>query len=169
MATGPELRFHSVPEFVEHFVIPNWRHGINDESRRCATWWEHSEAMMHLEALWEAFETMRASKDGTSSSDFLLRYFNPTMEYLTSRQGPFVLCDASSGKHAIRQLWPVNPAPEGLFEVYPTPADEPVMDAAADATDLPAGFAVEADEPDPTGDDDDVSWLSATATNTEGV
>lgn len=114
-----ELRFKSLPQFVDEYVLPNWRHSQNQDARWCARWWEHSEAILHLEALWESFEELRLDVSGTSVSTFLLQYFLPHMSVLTSPSGPFWLCSAELGRTAHRQppVWEHEQPPGGLFAV----------------------------------------------------
>lgn len=111
------LKFSSLPDFVTGFVLPNWRHTLRDqETRWCATWWEHSEAILHLEALWESFESLR-NQPGIGPSTFLIGYFNAHMTYLTSPAGPFRSCSAEPGRetHVIQPMWPTRQPPEGMF------------------------------------------------------
>ena len=113
----PRLKFRSLPDFVTGFVLPNWRHTLRDqETRWCSTWWEHSEAILHLEALWESFESLR-NQPGIGPSTFLIGYFNAHMTYLTSPSGPFRSCSAEPGRetHVIQPIWPTKQPPEGMF------------------------------------------------------
>ena len=117
------LKFQSLPEFVAKFVLPNWRHTLRDqETRWCAKWWEHSEAILHLEALWEAFESLR-TQPGVGASTFLLGYFNAHMTYLTGASGPLRNCSAEPGRetHVLQPIWPNHAPPPGMFSSQ-TPA-----------------------------------------------
>lgn len=121
-----QLAFRSLPEFVESYVLPNWRHSRGEDVRWCEVWWEHSEAVLHLEALWESFEQLRLDPAGTSTSIFLLNYFVPHLTHLTSPEGPFTLCSThESGirdRHRVMDSWKSAPAPEGLFAVEEPPS-----------------------------------------------
>lgn len=114
-----ELRFGSVAEFVDDLVLPHWRHRRDPESSRwCAIWWEHTEAISRLEALWESFEAFRMEPAGAMVVWFR-DYLDPTMVALTAAGGAFHACDvARDGEviHTVPPAWPQQPAPATLYD-----------------------------------------------------
>ena len=109
-------RFASLPEFVAEFLLPVWRRP--PPSAWCPKWWEHPEAVLRLEALWDAFEALRM-QPGTGVAIWIRDYLDPTMASLTTKEtSPFTKCRAAAGDHVIPDPWPAEPAPLGLFTSY---------------------------------------------------
>lgn len=86
-----EPAYRSVLEFFEGMVMPllqdrvvDPRHGL----RWSARWWESPEALIRLDAMWRAFESLRQIP-GTGLSDWLRNHFDVHMAILTSEYGPF--------------------------------------------------------------------------------
>lgn len=117
-------RFAGLPVFVEVFVVPHWVHRRHDGSRWCARWWEHAEAVLRLEALWEAFEVMRR-EPAPSLSTWIIYHFEPHMRALTDAGGVFYRCDAAEGVHELPAQWELVPAPAGQFALDPAADIQP--------------------------------------------
>ena len=109
------LRFASLPLFVESYVLPNWRHPLNEVSW-CARWWEHAEALSRLMACWEAFEVMRL-EPAPALSVWWRDHLDVHMAALTRVNGPFKQCDARKGTHRQQPIWDTEQPPAGLFPV----------------------------------------------------
>ncbi len=56
--------------------------------RWCRQWWAHPEAAQRLEALWEAYETARSSKDGGAFAAWWRTEADHHLPLLYSDQGP---------------------------------------------------------------------------------
>lgn len=74
-------------EFVEQWLLPHYKRDPKTHYWD-ARWWEHTEAVGQLEALWRAWEHFRL--DGmTGMAVFFRDYMDPTMSVLTNDRGPF--------------------------------------------------------------------------------
>lgn len=113
----PGMAFASLPEFVEDFFVEvAVRHTLPENW--CRQWWDHEEAVLRLEALWDAFETLRV-EPGTGTAVWIRDYLDPTVAALTDPEtSPFRKCRARHGEHVVEEPWPVTPAPAGMFQRY---------------------------------------------------
>jgi len=109
-----EPRFGSLDLFVERFLLPNWVHPNGVPVRWCSTWWEHAEAILRFEALWESFEVMRL-QPAPAFSTWMTAHLDVQMRALTAAEGVFFGCDATRGCHETRAPWPSATPPEGMF------------------------------------------------------
>jgi hypothetical protein len=108
------LCYPNVDEFVRGYLLPNWRRP-DRHPKWCAKWWEHAEAITRLESLWESWEHLRLEA-GTGMATWWRDYADPHMAVLTDPDhGPFKKCDPEKGQHEVLDMWPADPAPEGLF------------------------------------------------------
>ncbi len=122
--------YGDVGEFVDHFVLPHYRHQLFKDVRWCAYWWEHTAALTRLEYLHEAFEHM-CLDDPPSKSVWLRDHFDKHMSALTVPTGVFWRCDATTGVHEIAPLWPTATRPATQFTREPDPA---TAEAGADTS-----------------------------------
>ncbi len=84
---GIDPQFTTVEEFVTEWVMPLYvRNTASD--RWCRQWWAHPEAAQRLEALWEAYETARSSKDGGAFAAWWRTEADHHLPLLYSDQGP---------------------------------------------------------------------------------
>lgn len=119
-AVAAEPIYSDVGEFVDHFVLPHYRHQLFKDVRWCAYWWEHTAAVTRLEYLHEAFEHM-CLDDPPSKSVWLRDHFDKHMSVLTVPTGVFWRCDATTGVHEIAPLWPTSTRPLTQFTREPDP------------------------------------------------
>lgn len=106
--------YDSLPSFVHQFLLPNWRRQLG-RGQWCRVWWEHSEAILRLEALWDAFESLRL-EPGTGTSVFLRDHLDPHMRSLTDRETtPFYKCDPDKDLHQVPDVLPTLAPPAGMF------------------------------------------------------
>jgi len=128
-AAAELLAFSSLPAFVEGFFLEVClRHEV---SAWCPKWWDHEEAVLRLEALWDAFEALRR-EPGTGTAMWIRDYLDPTVAVLTSPETtPFRGCDARRGAHQVAPALTTAPPPPGMFVVHTT-ADEDTPSAETD-------------------------------------
>ncbi|MGC1207873.1 MAG: DUF4913 domain-containing protein [Ornithinimicrobium sp.] len=120
---GHETRFASLPEFVSEFLVQVWRKELL-AGCWCDQWWEHPEAVLRLEATWDAFEALRL-EPGTGVSVWTRDHLDYHMRVLTSREtSPFYRCDIEKGRHVTPEPWPTKQPPAGLFrDVHEDPEE----------------------------------------------
>lgn len=125
------LAFASLPEFVERFFLEVCvRHEV---TKWCPKWWDHEEAVLRLEALWDAFEALRR-EPGTGTATWIRDYLDPTVAALTSAETtPFRKCDARRGEHIARESLAADPPPPGMFVTIPAATS----DSAEGQADIP--------------------------------
>lgn len=112
---GPETRFASLPEFVSEFLVQIWRKELL-AGCWCDQWWEHPEAVLRLEAIWDAFEALRI-EPGTGVSVWIRDHLDYHMRVLTTREtSPFYRCDITKKRHHTPDAWPAVEAPPGMFQ-----------------------------------------------------
>ncbi len=126
-ATASGTRFASLPEFVEEFLLHVWRRELNSGCW-CERWWEHPEAVLRLEAMWDAFELLRM-EPGTGVSVWIRDHLDYHMGMLTTRAtSPFKSCDVTKERHDNPTVWPTAPAPAGMFQDVRVDADNGASD-----------------------------------------
>ena len=112
----PESFYPDVAAFVAGFLAPTFArewHDQDTERRWCSSWWLHTEAIVRLEALWKAWETLRLDP-GTGASSWLRDHADPAMAMLTSPVGPFARC--KPGRHHALPSLVLDAPPYGLFD-----------------------------------------------------
>lgn len=102
--------------WVERWLLPHYKRDPAAH-RWDPRWWEYTEVVARLEALWRAWEYLRT--DGmTGPALFFRDFLDPTMRELTAPDGPF--WDVSDvHDRTLPQLWPHEPPPAGLFDDAP--------------------------------------------------
>lgn len=96
-AEGPVPVYGSVTEWVQQWllVIVRPRTG-GTRTSWCHRWWEHTEAVSRLGALWASWEVTNA-EGGSAPSTWWVHHFGPQWAVITAPDGPFSAC--SSTKH----------------------------------------------------------------------
>lgn len=117
--------FASLDAFVEGYVLPNWRHRPS-QGNWCASWWQHSEAIARLEAVWEAFEVMRR-EPAPALSTWWRDHLDTHMRTLTSEDGTFAGCSTTrhESHHQQQEQWRCASPAEGLFHTDPESPRQP--------------------------------------------
>lgn len=114
-AAASGTRFANLPEFVEEFLLRVWRREPT-AGCWCQRWWEHPEAVLRLEATWDAFELLRM-EPGTGVSVWIRDHLDYHMGMLTTRAtSPFKSCDVAKQRHNSPTVWPTAPAPTEMFQ-----------------------------------------------------
>lgn len=113
---APELYFGSVDEFVREYLISAYRRRIDGQHRVwAARWWEYDEAVIRLEALWRAWETLRQDAS-TGMSVWWRDHADHHMAVLMSPDGPFAgLKESDENRNKKGEPLPYEAPPEGLF------------------------------------------------------
>lgn len=128
-SASAETRFASLPDFVSEFLVQIWRRELL-AGCWCDVWWEHPEAVLRLEATWDAFEALRL-EPGTGVSVWTRDHLDYHMRVLTTREtSPFYRCDITKQRHHTPEAWPAVDAPAGMFREVSADPDEG-RDAAA--------------------------------------
>lgn len=114
----PARRYETLDQFVNEFLVSALWVDLSGQDRIwCPEWWRHTAAVMRLDALHRAFESMRLDP-GAGLSVWILHHADPQMTVLTSPQGPLKGCSVDRGHDADRdRVIPVIPAPAGLFGI----------------------------------------------------
>lgn len=114
--SAPQLFFHSLPDFVTWLCVFYRRPllgksmGLRWESR----WFESREAVMRLDALWRAFESLRL--DGATGISVWLRdHVDYHMGVLMSESGPF---SSSRVAAEVKDPLPCDQPPPGMFQEW---------------------------------------------------
>jgi len=79
--------FGNVVEFVDHWLLPHYARNPK-VFRWSPRWWEYTEVVGRLEALWRAWEYYRL-EGMTGMAVFFNDYLDPTMRTITFPDGPF--------------------------------------------------------------------------------
>lgn len=114
------LHHARLDEFVEKYLAHSYRRevtrtGIESTRRWCPQWWDHSEAVGRLEALWMAWEQARLG-EGAEMAAWWTTCADPMMAALYDPEGVFKYCSVTDGhKDSLKRL-PTVPAPTGWFQ-----------------------------------------------------
>jgi len=109
----PRLYYATVDDFVREFLCPTFRRPVGPGTplRWSARWWESAEAIIRLDAIWRAWETLRLDA-GTGLSVWLKDHADYHLAILMSPTGPFRNSEDSA---RITEPLPYEPPPPGLF------------------------------------------------------
>jgi hypothetical protein len=109
----PRLYYATVDDFVREFLCPTFRRPVGPGTplRWSARWWESAEAIIRLDAIWRAWETLRLDA-GTGLSVWLKDHADYHLTILMSPTGPF---RHSEDTAKITEPLPYEPPPVGLF------------------------------------------------------
>lgn len=93
-----ELAYPSLESWVAEFFTLTFRRAFGGEFRWCPQWQDHPEAVLRLDALWRAYESLRS--DGPlGMATWLTNFLDPQMAVLLGRGGPFGQC--STDRHTV--------------------------------------------------------------------
>ena len=111
----PPLYYGSVDEFVREVIVPVFGRDVGEKGRAelrwSARWWESSEAIMRLEALWRSWEHLRLDP-ATGMSVWLRDHLDHHLGALMSPIGPFA---ASTDTARAGDPLPYTAPPPALF------------------------------------------------------
>ncbi|MFI5716997.1 DUF4913 domain-containing protein [Nocardia sp. NPDC051750] len=124
-----QLVYENVVEFVENYLSVVYRRQVSDLSDTvwCPQWWQHTEAVVRLDALWRAWEHLRRDP-ATGMSVWFLDHADQHMAVLLDPRGPFKYCSVRNGHKDRLDPLPLAAPPLGLFsepgDVPKSPAEE---------------------------------------------
>ncbi len=118
----------ALAHWVARVLVPVYGREPGSAAPWCPSWWEHSEAVARLHAVWLAWQELTTPETGgrlgpgTWHRDFL----RPALDELRDSSGPFAACMVTPNKGQHRVLKPplLNECP------FPPPAPAPVADPA---------------------------------------
>lgn len=116
--------YANVDEWVNKLLLTHYRRPMKD-TKWCARWWEHAEAVARLEACWRAWEHLR-HEGPTGPAVWFRDYLDPMMSVLTSKDGPFHACghNPELTPHKVPDQWQVAAAPAHLFRAADHPEEQ---------------------------------------------
>lgn len=87
-----ETYYPNLLAFMTGLLLPVYRRSLSGSATAwCSQWWRHGEAIVRLEAVWRAWEHLRADPH-LGVSVWLLNHADPHMAVLLSAEGPFKGC-----------------------------------------------------------------------------
>ncbi|NAZ81040.1 DUF4913 domain-containing protein [Kineococcus sp. R8] len=89
-----DLRASGLDAWVEDYFATTFTRPLGGEWRWCRRWREHPEAVVRLDALWHAFETLRRDPD-TGMAVWLRDHLDHHFVILLGSRGPFAQCTAA--------------------------------------------------------------------------
>lgn len=107
----PKLVFGSAAEFFEKFLRMVYRRPVGHTLRWSAEWWRCDEAVVRIEALWRAWESLRLDP-ATGISVWFRDHADPHMAILLSPEGPFA---GAKDRTSVGEPLPHTPPPAGMF------------------------------------------------------
>ncbi|WP_349238426.1 DUF4913 domain-containing protein [Nocardioides sp. InS609-2] len=112
----PPRRFRTVDSFVDEFLATTCWVDVTGSARIwCPDWWRHPGAVVRLDALHRAFESLRLDP-ALGITTWLRDHLDYHLGALTDPQGPFKGCTITKGHDTNRdRTIPTTPAPVGLF------------------------------------------------------
>lgn len=106
--------FGSLAEFVEEFLVVAFARTLGGPAGMwCAKWWDHTEAILRLEALWRTFEAARLDPN-TGMAVWLAQHLDHHLPILLSGTGPFGQCRPD--EHRPPPPLPSVSAPDGWWD-----------------------------------------------------
>ena len=111
-----QLVYENVVEFVENYLSVVYRRQVSDLSDTvwCPQWWQHTEAVVRLDAVWRAWEHLRQDP-ATGMSVWFLDHADQHMAVLLDPRGPFKYCSVRNGHKDRLDPLPLAAPPQGLF------------------------------------------------------
>lgn len=108
--TAPELYYATLDDwFQDYFASAYRRSFLGHQSRWCAQWWRHPEAVSRLEAMWRAWEHLRLDP-ALGMSVWWREHVDTHMAALTHPDGTFKGCQEGDhrtpGRHHLQDRLP---------------------------------------------------------------
>lgn len=106
--------YPGVDAWVTEWFAPMFARHTGPDRRWCAYWWEHEEAVLLLQDMWRAWETLRLKED-LGMSVWIREHLYPLLDRLMAEGGPFQSC--AEDQHNPPPALPVRPAPAGWLTI----------------------------------------------------
>lgn len=105
--------YDSLEEWVQFYFLPMFRRVEGGENKWCQRWWEHSEAIARLDAMWRSWESLRLDEQ-TGMSNWLRDHADHHVPLLMSQNGPFRQCAGERHRESnpLHAEW----APDGWWD-----------------------------------------------------
>lgn len=112
----PPTHYPNVAAFVEEYLRYIFQRQVTDTTDAvwCPEWWEHTEAVIRLDALWRAWEHYRTNEK-TGLSTWFTVHADRHMKKLLDPSGPFKYCNPRHGHRKMLAPLPLASPPAGLF------------------------------------------------------
>ncbi|WP_308166796.1 DUF4913 domain-containing protein [Nocardia albiluteola] len=113
---SPPTHYKNVAAFVDNYLRYVYQRQVTDTTDAvwCPEWWEHTEAVIRLDALWRAWEHFRRNPR-TGLSIWFVDHADPHMAKLLDPAGPFKYCSARHGHRKLLAPLPLRTPPSGMF------------------------------------------------------
>lgn len=113
--------YPSLADWVEHHFTQAYLWRVTVDSRWCAQWWEHPEAIVRLNVLWQLWELARVEEDPAAMASWVRDWLDRLLPPLVGVTGPFYGCsvdpqpDGSPWLHKRPPILPTAPAPREFY------------------------------------------------------
>lgn len=140
---GFEPLYPSLPAWVEHHFTQTYPWRVSEHTRWCVQWWDHPEAIVRLNVLWQLWELARVEQDPAAMGSWLRDWLDRLLPPLTAVTGPFCRCsvelqpNGAPWDHVPSRPLPTSAAPAELSA--PTAPTAPTAPAMATAPDVVGG------------------------------
>jgi hypothetical protein len=105
-ASEPTEPIHAtLTDWVDGYFSHVFARSVGGETRWCAYWRDHPEAVTRLEALWRSWETLRLDPN-LGIVTWLTSYLDPQLAALLARSGTFAQC--STDRHTSPTQLPLD-------------------------------------------------------------
>ncbi|MGS2805167.1 DUF4913 domain-containing protein [Nocardia sp. MW-W600-9] len=114
--------YPNVVEFVNGYLSKVYRRQVTDISDTvwCPEWWRHTEAVIRLDALWQAWEHYRL-EGGPGISVWFLDHADNHMAKLFDPRGPFKYCSVRNGHKSMLDPLPLRDQEGAEQEMFSDP------------------------------------------------
>jgi Domain of unknown function (DUF4913) len=124
---APEPVYIALEDWLTDYFLPTFRRTLGGEYRWCHQWWQHSEAISRLTALWHSWEVLRL-QPGTGIANWYRDHLDHQLPILMGARGPF--CQCSETAHREPREAAAAPAPEGWWDTGAYDSDSDAGTAA---------------------------------------
>ncbi len=98
-------------EWVHDWLLPTFRRMPGGaRGRWCTQWWDHTEAVVRLQALHSSYRELSAA-GGTGPGTWLRDHLDPALERLLGNDGPFTTCSTEPARHDLLDPLPAEQVP----------------------------------------------------------
>jgi len=112
-----EPLYDNLTDWVEHHFAQTYAWKPGSSTRWCASWWDHPEAIIRLNVLWQLWEGARAENDPAEMGAWIRDWLDRLLPPMLSDSGPFARCNtditaqSNNGTHTPPAALPVLEPP----------------------------------------------------------